>query len=93
VLLSAATAEHTRPSDLVPVVALSPSGITQLLDRIEDAGLVVRDAGLTGDRREIRIGLTPAGERSLAVRLERLTARAGAVATFLDVLLVPLLEE
>lgn len=93
VLCSVAHAGLSRPSDLVPVVALSPSGVTQLLDRIENAGLVVRDTGLTSDRREITIGLTPAGHQSLAVRLERLAARAGALSAFLDALLSPLVKE
>lgn len=93
VLCCVSQAGHTRPSDLVPVVALSPAGVTQLLDRIEDAGLVTRDAGQTADQREIAIGLTPVGEQSLATRLERLEARAGALATFLEALRVPLREE
>lgn len=93
VLCSAAQAGHTRPSDLVPVVALSPSGVTQLLDRIEADGLVTRDAGLTDDQREIVVGLTPAGEQSLATRLGRLGARTGALATFLDALRTPLRDD
>lgn len=93
VLCGVAHAGHTRPSDLVPVVALSPSGVTQLLDRIEHAGLVTRDAGLTGDRREVTIGLTPAGEHSLAIRLERLAARAGQLVAFLDAVRSPLRDD
>lgn len=90
VLCCVRNGHHTRPTDLVPVVALSPSGVTQLLDRIEAYGMVTRDTGVTGDDREITLGLTPIGERSLAARLERLDARSDALATFLEALLAPL---
>ncbi|MEK6277229.1 MAG: MarR family transcriptional regulator [Actinomycetota bacterium] len=53
-----------RPRDLGCGVTISRSGMTRLLDRIEDAGLVERRACDT-DRRGLLVILTEAGERTL----------------------------
>ena len=51
---------HKRLSmtELANAVLLSKSGLTRLVDRIEEAGLVLR-ASAPGDRRSLLIVLTP----------------------------------
>jgi DNA-binding MarR family transcriptional regulator len=51
-------------TDLADAVLLSKSGLTRLVDRIEEAGLVQR-AAAPGDRRSLLIVLTPSGEKTL----------------------------
>jgi DNA-binding MarR family transcriptional regulator len=53
-----------RPRDLGAAVALTPSGLTRLLDRIHAAGLVERRE-CPSDRRGHVVVLTPAGRRTL----------------------------
>src|SRR5947209_10365388 len=57
---------HKRLSmtELASAVLLSKSGLTRLVDRIEEAGLVQR-ASAPGDRRSLLIVLTPSGEKML----------------------------
>jgi DNA-binding MarR family transcriptional regulator len=57
---------HSRLSmtGLARAVLLSKSGLTRLVDRIEEAGLVQR-ASAPGDRRSLFIVLTPSGEKTL----------------------------
>src|SRR5438067_1878256 len=57
---------HKRLSmtELANAVLLSKSGLTRLVDRIEQAGLVER-ASAPGDRRSLLIVLTPNGEKTL----------------------------
>jgi len=57
---------HKRLSmtELANAVLLSKSGLTRLVDRIEEAGLVQR-AAAPGDRRSLLIVLTPSGEKTL----------------------------
>jgi DNA-binding MarR family transcriptional regulator len=51
-------------TELADAVLLSKSGLTRLVDRIEEAGLVQR-AAAPGDRRSLLIVLTPSGEKTL----------------------------
>jgi DNA-binding MarR family transcriptional regulator len=53
-----------RPRDLAYAVALTPSGLTRLLDRISAAGLVERRVCDT-DRRGFTVTLTPSGRETL----------------------------
>jgi DNA-binding MarR family transcriptional regulator len=53
-----------RPRDLGAAVALTPSGLTRLLDRIHAAGLVERKA-CPSDRRGYVLELTGAGRKTL----------------------------
>jgi len=57
---------HKRLSmtELASAVLLSKSGLTRLVDRIEEAGLVQRTSA-PGDRRSLLIVLTPSGEKTL----------------------------
>lgn len=58
-----------RVCDLANALALTTGGMTRLLDRIEAAGLVRRQAD-PNDRRSVHIVVTPAGRS----RLKRATA-------------------
>src|SRR5206468_5912597 len=51
-------------TELASAVLLSKSGLTRLVDRIEEAGLVQR-VSAPGDRRSLLIVLTPSGEKML----------------------------
>ena len=53
-----------RPRELGHAVALTPSGLTRLLDRISAAGLVERSVCDT-DRRGFTVTLTPSGRETL----------------------------
>jgi DNA-binding MarR family transcriptional regulator len=51
-----------RPSNIRQITGLSSSGVTKLLDRLEQEGLVTRDFGtVRGDKRGSHITLTPEG--------------------------------
>lgn len=55
----------SRPSWLAEDLGLSPAGTTSLLERLESAGLVVREAGgLDSDRRAVVVHLTSRGRRA-----------------------------
>ncbi len=62
--LDEATEHGLRPRDLGYAVALTPSGLTRLLDRITAAGLVERTVCDT-DRRGFTVTLTPSGRETL----------------------------
>jgi DNA-binding MarR family transcriptional regulator len=51
------------PSELAEIVLRSTGGMTQILDRLEGAGLVQRAADAS-DRRKVLVRLTPAGLRT-----------------------------
>ncbi|UAK23388.1 MarR family winged helix-turn-helix transcriptional regulator [Sphingomonas nostoxanthinifaciens] len=55
-------AEGIRQGDLAAAVDMRGSSLVPLLDRLESAGLVVRN-GQDGDRRVNRITLTPEGKQ------------------------------
>jgi DNA-binding MarR family transcriptional regulator len=61
--LDEAGEQGMRPRDLAFAVALTASGVTRLLDRMVDAGLVERKPCAT-DRRGYGVVLTPAGKRT-----------------------------
>jgi DNA-binding MarR family transcriptional regulator len=62
--LDEATEHGLRPRDLAYAVALTPSGLTRLLDRITAAGLVERTVCST-DRRGFTVTLTDSGRETL----------------------------
>ncbi len=53
---------HELTASMVVSDALSRSGITRLLDRMDRDGLITRTVS-TGDRRRFDVSLTPAGRR------------------------------
>lgn len=62
--LDEATEHGLRPRDLAYAVALTPSGLTRLLDRITAAGLVERTV-CPSDRRGFTVTLTGSGRETL----------------------------
>jgi DNA-binding MarR family transcriptional regulator len=56
--------QHLRPSELADAIVLSRSGLSRLVDRIEEAGLVGRRA-CPGDRRAVHVELTEEGSEML----------------------------
>jgi DNA-binding MarR family transcriptional regulator len=58
--LSCAPYERLRMHELAGALLLSKSGLTRLVDRIEEAGLVAR-AAIPGNRRSLHVQLTLAG--------------------------------
>lgn len=69
VLACAAGPGHTQPKELTEQTGLSSSGVSQLLDRLEDAGLICRQSGRLSDGRAVVVDLTDAGHRELVRRL------------------------
>jgi DNA-binding MarR family transcriptional regulator len=62
--VAAAPGERQTMSRLSKEVALTKGGLTRLVDRMVDAGLVVR-TNSSSDRRRIHVGLTGAGQEIL----------------------------
>jgi DNA-binding MarR family transcriptional regulator len=53
-----------RPTEIGRTTGLSSGGVTKFLDRLEVAGMLVREEGHpTGDRRGVHVVITPAGRR------------------------------
>lgn len=52
---------ESRPSEIAELTGISPSGVTKLIDRLENHGLVERGS-VPGDRRGTRIVLTAQGD-------------------------------
>lgn len=51
-----------RPHDLAEALAMTTGGISKLLDRMEELGVVARRRGvLSDDRRAVVVEITPAG--------------------------------
>jgi DNA-binding MarR family transcriptional regulator len=65
ITLANASAHQLRMTDLARATMLSSGGMTRLVGRLEDPGLVRRDSD-PGDARAFRATLTPAGQRKLA---------------------------
>ena len=81
VQLDSAERNRLRMSELADAVLLSRSGLTRLVDRLEEAGMVQRVA-CRDDQRAAWAVLTDEGRRRLAEARE--THRAGVRARFLD---------
>ena len=82
VLSSAAQPGHTRPNELADRTGLTSSGVSQLLQRLEDGGLVERKPGVD-DRRAVIVALTTKGraqlERQLTAMAEHLSMLTDAI--------------
>ena len=56
-----------RPSQLAAFTGLTSGGLTKMVDRLEESGLVVRTVGeVPSDRRAVTLRLTEQGERLAA---------------------------
>lgn len=62
VQLARADEGRLRMCDLAQAIVLSPSGLSRRVDRLERAGLVVRERG-ANDGRNVEARLSPAGKR------------------------------
>jgi DNA-binding MarR family transcriptional regulator len=80
VVLAAAAEGGTRPREILARTTLSTGGVTQLLDRLEDEGLVTRTTGRPPDRRAVSVQPTPAGSTALARCMDRLQAYQDKIA-------------
>ena len=69
VLARAAQPGHTRPRELIESTGLSSGGVSQLLDRLEQADLVRRRTNLPPDRRVVTVELTTRGDDRLTRQL------------------------
>jgi DNA-binding MarR family transcriptional regulator len=85
VLLAGAEERRLRRVDLARQLALTPSGVTRLLDGLEEAGLVER-ASCSFDRRVVYAQLTDAGADLLAAAS---CAHVGAIERLLEEHLAP----
>ena len=70
-----------RPTDIIEFTGLTSGGVTKVVSRLEDSGLVTRRYGaFAEDRRGVAISLTPKGEaliRSFAGELGIRISEAG----------------
>ena len=71
VLSCSAQPGHTRPRRLIEQTGLSSSGVSQLLRRLENAGLVRRRTGQPPDRRAVIVEITQHGRQHLERQLAR----------------------
>jgi DNA-binding MarR family transcriptional regulator len=76
--LAAAPERRLRGVDLAAEVLLTPSGITRLLDGLQEAGYIER-AQCAGDRRAVHAVLTPAGLEKLQEASESHVAQIDAL--------------
>jgi DNA-binding MarR family transcriptional regulator len=81
--LAEAEDQRLRMAELAEAVLLSRSGVTRLVDRLERAGLVIRER-VDGDGRGVVAKLTPAGAHRLGIAAR--THLAGVVRHFVDLL-------
>jgi DNA-binding MarR family transcriptional regulator len=81
--LAEANDQRLRMAELAEAVLLSRSGVTRLVDRLERAGLVVRER-VDGDGRGVVARLTPAGASRLGFAAQ--THLAGVLRHFVDLL-------
>ncbi|MET0236588.1 MAG: MarR family transcriptional regulator [Kibdelosporangium sp.] len=79
--LADAEDQRLRMAELAEAVLLSRSGVTRLVDRLERAGLVMRER-VDGDGRGVVARLTPAGANRLSIAAR--THLAGVVRHFLE---------
>jgi DNA-binding MarR family transcriptional regulator len=66
-------------AELAGLLGIDKAGVTGLADRVERLGLARRTA-VPGDRRALRIGLTPDGERVAVAVHDLICAEVGALA-------------
>jgi DNA-binding MarR family transcriptional regulator len=77
-LLSLAPRRSMRVGDLARALRVSVGGTSKLVDRIERAGLIVRESD-PDDRRASRVALTRAGKRILDRAVKAYEAEVGSI--------------
>jgi DNA-binding MarR family transcriptional regulator len=85
ITLAAITVEGPqRPSDIQRRTGLTSGGVTKLLQRLEEQGLVDRLSGtVPGDRRAVEVTITAEGRRVMAALAAELAGQLGEVDGFL----------
>ena len=68
-----------RPTELAGYLLLSTSGVSDLLDRMEDAALIRREHADKADRRAVHVTLTPRGERAARVKVAIFATHSAAI--------------
>lgn len=63
-LLVVAEQGSARPTHLVRETGLTPAGVTSLVDRLVEKGVVVRDRGIEGDGRAVVVRVTERGRQA-----------------------------
>lgn len=65
-----------RPNDLAAATGMTSGGLSKLLDRMEDLGVVRRERGsIQDDKRAVVVGLTEHGHELMRVVTDELAAR------------------
>lgn len=77
-LISHAGEDTMRVGDLARELRITVGGTSKLVDRIERAGLIVREPD-PDDRRASRVALTTAGKRKLTAALKTYEAEVGGI--------------
>src|SRR5207248_6184666 len=77
-LISRARGDSMRVGDLARGLRITVGGTSKLVDRIERAGLIAREAD-PNDRRASRVKLTTAGKRKLTAALKSYEAEAASI--------------
>jgi DNA-binding MarR family transcriptional regulator len=70
--------DSMRVGDLARSLRITVGGTSKLVDRMEEAGLIVREPD-PGDRRASRVALTPAGKRKLNAAVKSYEAEVAAI--------------
>ncbi|HYO42888.1 MAG TPA: hypothetical protein VES19_06775 [Candidatus Limnocylindrales bacterium] len=73
-------AESRRPAEIQLLTGLTSGGVTKLLDRMEELGVIQRSFGkVPGDRRAIVVTLTPHGEEIVCSMADGILDHLGAL--------------
>ena len=73
-----------RPSDIQQRTGLTSGGVTKLLQRLEDQGLVLRRTGtVSGDRRAVEVTITAEGREVMGALADQLGEQLAEVDGFL----------
>lgn len=77
--------ESLRPADLQALTGMTSGGVTKLLDRLEEAGVISRAYGqVQGDRRGVRVELTADGRAVASQLVAGLISQMDAIRTAVD---------
>lgn len=82
-LLLIADRPNARPSTLVDELRMSSAAASEVITRLEDAGLVSRTPTETGDRRQVHVVLTTEGRRAVSAVLDVMERHAYQLASAL----------
>ncbi len=74
-----------RPAGIIALPGMTSGGVTKVLDRLEEQGLIARRYGeVEGDRRGTELMLTPKGEQVAAGLAAAIASQADAVRDAID---------